>query len=186
MKKLIIIIVCLLMFSACKQNEKNGHEHHSMSEKSNTVENTKSPHKSSMANIGNVHVHLEYNSPSVRNRVIWGGLVPYDKVWVTGAHMATSIHFFGEVQIAGQTIPEGKYAFFTIPSKNEWTLILNKNWEQHLTDEYNPEEDVVRWKVKPKTTKHQEALSYEVIGGEEGGSIVFKWEKIKFNFDIKI
>jgi hypothetical protein len=170
---------------ACKQSEKNGHEHHSMSQKNNNTENSKSPHKSSMANIGDVHVHLEYNSPSVRDRIIWGGLVPYDHVWVTGAHMATSIHFFGDVQIAGQSIPEGKYGFFTIPGEEEWTLILNKNWEQHLTDEYDSKLDVIRWKVKPEITDHHESLSYEVIGGEESGSIVFQWEKIKFNFEVK-
>lgn len=186
MKNLVMIIVCILLLTSCKQSEKSGHEHHSTSKKSNTSENTKSPHKSAMANIGNVHVHLEYNSPSVRNRVIWGGLVPYQEVWVTGAHMATSIHFFGDVTIDGQNIPEGKYGFFTIPGQKEWTLILNKNWEQHLADEYDPKEDVLRWKVKPKIVEHQEALSYDVIGGKENGSIHFQWEKIKLSFDVKI
>lgn len=185
MKKLITIIACLLLTMACKQSKKTGHEHHSMSQKDNNTENFKSPHKSSMANIGDVHVHLEYNSPSVRDRIIWGGLVPYNQIWVTGAHTATSIHFFGDVIIEDQEIKEGKYGFFTIPGEEEWTLILNKNWEQHLTDDYDSKQDVIRWKVKPVIIEHQEALSYEVVGGKESGSIVFQWEKIKFNFDIK-
>lgn len=187
MKKVIIIFLGVVLLFSCNQSEKkeDKHVHHSTEKTTSKEENAKSPHKSAMANIGDVHVHIEYNSPSVRNRIIWGGLVPYNQVWVTGAHMATSIHFFGDVQIAGQSIPEGKYAFFTIPSEEEWTLVLNKNWDQHLTDEYDPEEDVIRWTVKPEISDHKEALSYDVIGGKESGRLVFRWEKIKFNFDIK-
>jgi hypothetical protein len=93
--------------------------------------------------IGNTFVTINYHSPAVRGRVIWGGLVPLNQVWVTGAHMATSIEFEGPVQINGQSLSAGKYGFFTIPSKDEWTIIINKNWEQHLADEYKQEDDIL-------------------------------------------
>ncbi len=177
----LILVLCFLV--ACDSGKnKTDHSQHTQTEKSKTT--AKSPPKTAMANIGNVHVHMEYNAPLVRNRIIWGGLVPYGEVWVTGAHTATSINFNGNVEIAGQTIPKGKYAFFTIPDKEKWTLILNKNWDQHLTDEYEPKDDVLRWTVKPDTDVHTEALTYQVTGGEEKGTIEFRWEKIKVSFDI--
>lgn len=188
MKKTIttFLFSLLILVLGCWQNSKHdsSHEHHTQEKADDNGNSTKSPHKSAMATISTTHVHIEYNSPSVRNRIIWGGLVPYEEVWVSGAHMATSMHFYGEVNIAGNTIPEGKYGFFTIPGKEEWTLILNKNWEQHMTDEYDKEEDILRWKVKPDSSAHTEALTYQVISGEEKGSIEFLWEKVKLSFEI--
>lgn len=188
MKNIIRTIFGIMLLCSCNHTgtKEHDHEQHSTENSASKEKSSKSPHKSAMANIGNVHVHLEYNSPSVRNRIIWGGLVPYNQVWVTGAHMATSIHFFGDVKIAGQKIPEGKYGFFTVPGKEEWTLVLNKKWDQHLTDEYDPKEDVIRWTVKPEAAEHQEVLSYHVIGGKEGGFITFRWEKIKLKFEVLI
>lgn len=142
-----------------------------------------------MANVGDTHVHIDYSSPSVRGRTIWNGLVAYDQVWVTGAHRATSIDFSTDVIINGQNISKGKYAFFTIPGEKEWTLILNKNFEQHLADEYDQSLDVIRVNVKPQILdKNAEALTYEVIP-ETGnkGQIKVSWEKISvaLPFEVK-
>jgi hypothetical protein len=106
-----------------------------------------SPERMTMANIGRAHVHMEYHSPGVKNRVIWGGLVPYDQVWVSGAHSATTIDFSKDVFIMGGTVKAGTYAFFTIPGKQNWTVILNTNYDQHLADEYDQKEDVARYQV---------------------------------------
>lgn len=137
-----------------------------------------------MLNIGSSHVHIEYNAPSVRNRMIWGGLVALDEVWVTGAHDATSISFSKEVKIAGKSIPKGKYAFFTIPSRQDWTLILNKNWDQHLADEYDAKDDVLRWTVKPDTTEFTEQLTYKVVSQGDSGRVELYWEKLRVTFSI--
>jgi hypothetical protein len=102
-----------------------------------------------MATIGGTTVHIEYSSPGVKERIVWGGLVAYDKVWVTGAHKATSVHFSKGVEINGRKIPAGKYAFFTIPGKEKWIVILNTRFDQHLADEYNEKEDVLRLEVSP-------------------------------------
>ncbi|MEO7906259.1 MAG: DUF2911 domain-containing protein [Saprospiraceae bacterium] len=132
-------------------------------------------------------IKIHYHSPGVRKRVIWGGLVPYDEVWVTGAHDATTIEIAKPFIIGNKKIPGGKYAFFTIPGKKEWTLIINKHWEQHLASEYDEKEDVVRLKVKPKKADHTERLQYFIEPGTGNtGKIAVAWEKIRVEFDITI
>ena len=83
---------------------------------------------------------INYRSPGVRKRILWGGLVPYDEVWVTGAHDATTIEMKKAFIIGEKEIPAGKYALFTIPGKKEWIIIINKNWEQHPATEYDEKE----------------------------------------------
>lgn len=115
-------------------------------------------------------------------------MVPFDKVWVTGAHSATSIEFNHDLVIEGKTIAAGKYAFFTIPGKEEWTLIINKNWRQHLTDQYDEKDDVVRVKVNPETEdKFQERLRYVIEkDSEQEGELVVYWEKLEISLEFKV
>ncbi len=138
--------------------------------------------------IGNTVVTVNYYSPAVRGRVIWGGLVPMEQVWVTGAHKATSVEFEGAVKIGDVEIPSGKYGLFTIPSKDEWTIIINKNWDQHLTDEYDQKDDLVRIKVKPETEEvNQERLRYVVESeGSKKGEIAIYWEKAEVTLPITV
>lgn len=141
-----------------------------------------------MGTIGNAGITINYYSPAVRGRAIWGGLVPFNNVWVTGAHRATNIEFNQDVEIGGVNIVPGKYALFTIPGKEEWTVIINKNWDQHLADNYNQKDDVVRVKVKPETEeKNQERLRY-VIEAESDtkGEVVVYWEKLEISLPISI
>lgn len=188
MKQIISIIAIATLVFACNRQVKNEEQQdHSQHTNNQVISDTAkgSLKRMAMANIGKAHVHIEYNSPAVRKRIIWGGLVPLGEVWVTGAHNATSISFSDNVKIVGKNIEKGKYAFFTIPNKDEWTLILNKNWEQHLTDEYSEKDDILRWKVKPDSTEHTERLTYEVISKGEKGSVEMRWEKIKILFEIE-
>ncbi|MGC4021122.1 MAG: DUF2911 domain-containing protein [Cyclobacteriaceae bacterium] len=128
--------------------------------------------------IGKARVQVSYYSPAVRGRVIWGGLVPYDQVWVTGAHSATAIEFGVNVQINGQEIKAGKYALFTIPSKSEWTIIINKNYEQHLADDYSEKDDVIRLKVPVQESTHRERLRYYLLKQDESTvELSIGWEK---------
>lgn len=148
----------------------------------NLVKDTSKKSIKSMA-VGVVNgdtVKITYHSPGVRKRVIWGGLVPYEEVWVTGAHDATTVSFVHPVTINGTTVPAGKYAFFTIPGKKEWTLILNKHWKQHLASEYDKKDDVVRVKVKPKKNAHTERLQYFIVQEKDkSGKLVVAWEQVK-------
>ena len=138
--------------------------------------------------IGNTDIKINYYSPGVRGRVIWGGLVPYHAVWVTGAHSATSLEVGKDFKVGDKVIPAGKYAIFTIPGKEEWTVIINKNWNQHQADNYSEAEDMVRFKVKPKTTEEiAERLKYEIDQtGENAANIIISWEKLRVPFGIEI
>lgn len=138
--------------------------------------------------ISEANVTINYHSPGVRKRVIWGGLVPYDEVWVTGAHNATNIEVDKEFVVGGKSIPAGKYALFTIPGKSVWTVIINKNWDQHLTDDYVEKDDVVRIKVKSlKQAKSTERLQYYIKNGTGNkGTIAVEWEKLKIEFPLAI
>ena len=138
-----------------------------------------SPHRMAMNTINGNHIHIEYNSPGVKGRTIWGGLVAYDKVWATGAHKATHIQFTKEITINGNNIPAGQYAFFTIPGQEKWTVILNSRFDQHLADDYNEKEDVVRIEVKPEQHAMTPRLTYAVEKtGEKSGEIRMNWEKL--------
>ena len=193
---IFFISFSLILFSvSCNQSqsEQKGdvstqHDHHgNTATEEKPAKKPLSPRTSTMANIGDNHVHIDYSSPSVRGRTVWGGLVAYDRVWVTGAHQATSISFSKDVVIEGEKVAAGKYGFFTIPGKEEWVLILNRNFEQHLTDDYDVAEDVIRIKVKPQILEEPvEALTYEVIPGEENnGRISVAWEKVKVAFSFQ-
>lgn len=137
--------------------------------------------------IGGDSIKIKYHSPGVRKRVIWGGLVPYDEVWVTGAHDATTLEMPKAFVVNGKEIPAGKYAFFTIPGKKEWIVVINKNWEQHLASEYDEKDDIVRVRVKPKKNDHTERLQYFIeAANAHNGKIAVVWEKIKIEFPFTI
>lgn len=132
-------------------------------------------------------VKISYHSPGVRKRIIWGGLVPYDEVWVTGAHDATTIEIARPFTIDGKVIAAGRYAFFTIPGRKEWIIILNRKWQQHLASEYDEKDDIIRLKVKPKKITHTERLQYFIEPVKDNKILVaVAWEKIKIEFPIVI
>lgn len=138
--------------------------------------------------IGSATFHISYHAPGVKGRILWGGLVPYDQVWVTGAHMATSVEFDKSLLIGTTEVPAGKYALFTIPGREEWTVIINKNWEQHLTDDYDQKEDILRLNVKSSVQNpHQERLKYDVKSiSETEGTINISWDKLVIALPVKV
>jgi len=137
--------------------------------------------------IGQDSIKINYHSPGVRGRIIWGGLVPFNDVWVTGAHDATTLEIGKPFIVGSKEIPAGKYALFTIPGKNEWTVILNTKWQQHLATEYDQKEDVVRIKVKPLKHAMTERLQYFIEPGKNTtGKIAVAWEKLRIEIPITI
>jgi hypothetical protein len=115
-------------------------------------------------------------------------LVGYDNVWQAGAHKATWIETNKDLMINGQLLPAGKYGFFTIPSKEDWTVMINKKWDQHGKDEYDEKEDVIRFKVTPKISEEiTEHLEYKVNKkSETEGEISLAWEKVTISFPFKL
>lgn len=148
-------------------------------------EASKSPRTSSMAMTGGNHIHIDYSSPSVRGRQVFGGLVAMNEVWVTGAHKATSIQIDKPVTINGKRIEIGKYGLFTIPGENEWIVILNQVWDMHLADDYDQSKDVIRFSVKPENLSETvEALTFEVKEKDQKTTqISMTWDKIKISFE---
>ncbi len=98
--------------------------------------------------IGLTDVSIVYSRPSVKGRVIFGDLVPYDKLWRTGANMATKITFSEDVKIEGKELAAGTYSFFTIPGESEWTLIFNTVADQPGASQYDETKDALRVTVK--------------------------------------
>ena len=100
------------------------------------------------------------------------------------SHNATTIEVDQDFVVNGTSISKGKYALFTIPGKAEWIVIINKNFNQHLTDDYQQSEDVVRIKVKPKKQKLvTERLQYYINSKDVNkGNISIAWEKLKIEF----
>lgn len=192
-KKVILFLsVVFCVTAACetskekKQEQHESHKHEAAPTKSKS--SSLSPHKEKMAIINDAHVHIDYSAPSVRERVIFGGLVGLDRVWQAGAHNATWISTDKDLMIAGKKLPAGKYGFFLIPGKKEWTVIFNSRWDQHGKDEYTETEDVLRISVTPEDLKEvQEVLTYEVNKtGNSSGEIVFLWEKKKLTLPFEV
>lgn len=195
MKKYIHLSVLLIVFLivSCKQETKNVKEvvvEERASETSAQPDKKKplSPHTSTMTMIGDAHIHIDYSSPGVRNRIVFGGLLAYDQVWQAGAHMATWIETNKDLVIDGKMLPAGKYGFFTIPSKDEWTIIFNSNWDQHGKDEYDEKDDVLQFKVTPKISEEvQEHLEYKIIKtSDASGTMSLSWEKVVVEFPFEV
>ena len=191
MKKLIGVGVVLMLFYGCNENKKESpiHSNHEVTNvEVQTAKKTLSPHKSVMQMIGDAHIHIDYSSPGVRNRIIFGGLLPYDTVWQAGAHNATWIETNKDLIINQKELPSGRYGFFVIPSKDSWILIFNKNWEQHGKDEYSEQDDVLRFDVAPVTVNEvQEHLEYTIEKKDsDEGLIRLRWEKIEVKFPFKV
>lgn len=194
MKKLTLLIAAVILIVSCKNERTTSEEQkHNQKESTEKVEESKkkplSPHTEAMAMIGDAHIHIDYSSPGVRGRIIFGGLVGYDQVWQAGAHMATWLEVNKDLQINGDVLPKGKYGFFVIPSKeSDWTVIFNKNWNQHGKDDYDETEDVIRFKVTPTISEEvTEQLTYDIKKlSETKGTISLAWEKVVVNFPFKI
>ena len=190
MAKQIFIPIITIFLIACNNapSEKSTDNKQDTTTASAATGSPKSIPSETKKQVGGVEIKINYTAPAVRGREIWGKLVPYEKIWVTGAHDATSMEVGKDFEMGDKQIPAGKYALFTIPGKEEWTVILNKNWNQHQPDKYSEEEDVVRIKVKPQVTEtSEERLKYEIEEtGEKTANIVIIWEKIRVPFGIEV
>ena len=107
-----------------------------------------SPTQTVKQDFGISTLELIYSRPGMKGRKIFGDLVPYGKVWRTGANQATRLKFSDDVMIGGQPVKAGEYAVFTIPNEKEWDIIINKGSANWGTD-YKQQDDIVRVKARP-------------------------------------
>jgi hypothetical protein len=125
----------------------------------------------------NKKITVDYSRPSMKGRKIMGELVPYDKVWRTGANDATLFTTEANLEFGGAKVPAGKYTLFTIPGKDTWTVIVNQETGQ-WGNKYNEAKDLVRVKVKPAHLEQpveQFTISLEHTG-EKSGVMKLEWE----------
>ncbi len=132
-----------------------------------------SPDASAKGTVASTTIEISYSSPRVKERTIYGDLVPYDKVWRAGANKNTTIQFDNSVKVNGKDLAAGKYGFFIIPTKGgSWTAIFSNKNDAWGSSAYKDSEDAIRVEVKAKNTKENvENLTYKVTDK----SIKFAW-----------
>ena len=140
-----------------------------------------SPAATATGKIGTSAVTVNYSSPAVKGRPIWGGLVPYGQVWRAGANEATTVEFSKDVMVEGKALPAGKYGFFMLPTEKQWTVIFNKVPNQWGAFKYDQKQDALRVMVTPRKTALTERLAYEVTPK----GLVLRWENLEVPIAIK-
>ena len=134
--------------------------------------------------VGLTEVELNYSRPGAKGRPVFGNLVPFGKLWRTGANEATYIELAEAITVEGKALAAGKYSIFTIPKETgTWTVIFNSDWNlEHGHFQHNEKNDVLRVEVQPQwEAASQESLSIAV----EAPGIVIRWEKLKLPIAIQ-
>lgn len=131
-------------------------------------------------------IEISYSRPGVKGRKIFGDLVPFGKVWRTGANSATTITFGDDVTIGGTLVKAGTYGLLTIPDKDNWTIIISKQTDVTSPAAYKPEEDVVRVNVKPYTLPYsEETFTINVYNIKDNScTIGLVWDNQYAGFDV--
>ena len=145
-----------------------------------------SPPGTATGKVGAATITINYSSPSVKGRKIWGDLVPYGKEWRAGANEATIFETDKDVKVEGKALPAGKYSLFAIPGEKEWTIIFNSEtgqWgvKQGGVANLDRSKDVLAVTVKPKASSMNEKLVYTVTAS--GFSL--KWDKVEVPVSVK-
>ena len=141
-----------------------------------------SPPATAEGNIGGAAIAVNYSSPAVKGRTVWGGLVPYGEIWRTGANEATTFETSTDIKVEGQSLPAGRYALFTIPTQDGWTIVFNSEADQWGAYRYNKDKDVLRVEVKPsESAEMNERLKFNV--GEDNVSL--HWDKLSVAFKVE-
>lgn len=147
-----------------------------------------SPAGSITQRVGLTDIQVNYNRPGAKGRSVFGKLVPYDHVWRTGANTATKISFSTPVKLNGTEVPAGTYELFTIPGKDEWTVIIHKNMSQWGAYAYDEKNDVARIKAKPQTLPTP--LETLAIGfnnlRDESATLYIAWENVRVPVTISV
>lgn len=181
----------ILAFISCGGPKNETVSDQSTQENNEQVEESKpvieSPRNQAEGEVSGVKVMIDYGSPAVKGRQIWGGLEPYGEVWRAGANETTAIEFSAAVNINGTEIPAGKYGFYIIPNEStDWVAILNTDWDRKEhgawgAHHYTEDHDVVRITVPAQVVDdNMERLEYQV--SNEG--ILFAWEKVRLTIPL--
>ena len=136
--------------------------------------------------IGVTEVKIDYSSPGVKGRKIWGELVPFGEIWRTGANEVTTISFSDVVKVNGNELSAGTYGIHTIPGENEWEFIFSKDTEVDGSSTFDKDKEVLRVKAKPEEHHFMERMTFlftDVIDNSVAVNLL--WDKLKVSFNIE-
>ena len=165
MKRIIAALFSILMVSSLSAQEKRA-----------------SPLMNVKADVDGLGVSIQYGQPAKKGRVIFGELVPYGKIWRTGANEASVIEFSANAMVNGEKVKAGKYALFTIPGEKEWTIILNEVWNQWGAYNYDISKDVASFKVPAEQMK--DVTENFTISISEDGNVTISWDMTSVTFEV--
>lgn len=173
MKKILFITACFIATFSQAQNLKVP---------------VKSPLQSIKQNVGLAEVTIDYSRPSKNGRVVFGDVVPFGEIWRTGANASTKITLGEDATINGQLLKAGTYSVYTIPNKDEWTIIFNKNLTLWGSDGYSKDEDVARIMVKPSAIQESvETFTIQFTNIKPTAmNIELLWENTKISLDYSV
>jgi len=144
-----------------------------------------SPPKSAEMTLNGKKITIKYSAPSMRGRKIMGDLVPYGKVWRTGANEATAFTTEADLMVGNVTVPKGSYTLYTLPGETGWKLIINKQTGQWGT-EYSEQQDLARIDMKvAKTAAPVEQFVITLAPAGKGGVLKLEWENTSASVDLK-
>lgn len=144
-----------------------------------------SPKATLTQTVGLTDITINYSRPGVKGRAIWGALVPYDKVWRTGANEATTITFSDDVTVGGQKLAKGTYSLHTTPGTNQWTVHFNSVADQWGSYSYDAAKDVVKVTATPEKAEYREWLTFEIPElTTDTAKVVLRWENVAVPFTV--
>lgn len=172
---IIILILILVLIVSNLIAQENEYPYPSLSPKGNISQI-----------VGNTIIGIEYERPSVRKRQIFGEIVPWNKVWRTGAGSSTKISFDKDVKVGGQNIDAGKYSLFTIPNPTEWIIILNKDTTLYGSYDYDYKKDIARFVTIPvESNRFYETFNFDIEILPNNAKIYISWANVQVSFDIE-
>ena len=146
-----------------------------------------SPNATVTQTVGVTHISIDYSSPGVKNRKIWGELVPFGEVWRTGANEVTSITFDDAVKINGTDLPAGTYGIHTIPAETEWQIIFSGETEVDAGSQFDETKEVLRFNVKPEEAPLLERMTFVFTNTTDDKTTAsLLWENLRVSFDITV
>ncbi|TVR81529.1 MAG: DUF2911 domain-containing protein [Chitinophagaceae bacterium] len=191
-------LILLTTLFACSENSQQASEETMDKKEKKVKENDEkvdlrfpaiSPRSQVNQVIGVTDVRIDYSRPAVRERVVWGELVPYNEIWRTGANAPTTIKLQHDVMVNGNPVAAGKYSIITIPNENgNWKLMFHKDTEVNSSIGYDEANDALQLELQAESTDvHYEMMTFKFIDvTETSGTAVMAWENLQIEFDIEV
>lgn len=137
--------------------------------------------------VGLTDIEIQYSRPGVKDRTIFGDVVPYGEMWRVGANERTTIETEDNIKIEGKELKAGKYAILVKPGKDTWQVMFSSNIESWGTNDYDPKDDVLTITVKPEEAQFTENMLFyfdEVVWDK--ANLVLQWDKVKIRIPIEV